>query len=128
MKKTFLLVLMALFAIKSFAQEAETQLDFSAVDSQKKAITLYEKGELFKIYMMPLEFGGDDDAVNTLYVPKFVQEFKTKVDKKIEDLLMDGQRLGFTAEPEYKGNSFVPSKLKIMVTGDTEFTETIAIW
>ena len=128
MKKTFLLVLMALFAIKSFAQEAETQLDFSAVDSQKKAITLYEKGELFKIYMMPLEFGGDAAAVNTLYVPKFVQEFKTKVDKKIEDLLMDGQRLSFTAEPEYKGNSFVPSKLKIMVTGDTEFTETIAIW
>ncbi|WP_233131802.1 hypothetical protein [Robiginitalea sediminis] len=128
MKNVILCFAILLVASKSFSQETENPLDYSAVDSREKAIALYEKGELSKIYLMPLEFGGDDKPVNTLYVPAFVHEFKTRVDKRIEDLLDAGDNLSFTAEPEYKGNSFVPSRLVIMVTGDTEFTEAIDIW
>ncbi|WP_298487027.1 hypothetical protein [uncultured Maribacter sp.] len=102
--------------------------DFSKIDSNKKAIGLFKKGELAEIHLMPLEFGGEDSPMNILYVPEFVKVFKQKFDKMIEELLADGKKLNYSAEPEYKGKSFIPSKLKINVTGDSEFSETINIW
>ena len=128
MKKTLLSLLILLSSIPLFAQDTAQALDFSAVDSYKKAARLHKKGKLSKIYMMPIDFGGDDSQVNTLFVPEFVKDFKDKVDKRIETLLYDGKKLSFEALPEYKGKSFVPSRLKIVVTGDEEFIETIDIW
>lgn len=117
-----------LFALKSFSQEVDNGPDFSDIDSNEKAIDLYEKGILSKIYMMPLEFGGEDIPANTLYVPEFVQEFKEEFDRIVEKLLLDGKKLSFEANPEYKGRSFIPSKLILEVSGDAEFMETINIW
>lgn len=128
MKKALLSLLILLSSMSLFAQDTEQALDFSEVDSFKKAARLHKKGKLSKIYMMPIDFGGDDSQVNTLFVPEFVKTFKDKVDKRIETLLYDGKKLSFEALPEYKGKSFVPSKLKILVTGDVEFTEIIDIW
>lgn len=128
MKKPLLSLFILLSSIGLFAQDSNKALDFSEVDSYKKAARLHKKGKLAKIYMMPIDFGGDDSEVNTLFVPEFVKDFKDKVDKRIETLLYDGKKLSFEALPEYKGKSFVPSKLKILVTGDVEFTEIIDIW
>lgn len=128
MKKTLLSLILLLGSISLFSQDTAQTLDFSDVDSYKKAARLHKKGKLAKIYMMPIDFGGDDSEVNTLFVPEFVKSFKDKVDKRIETLLYDGKNLSFEALPEYKGKSFVPSKLKIVVTGDEEFIETIDIW
>ncbi|QBA65592.1 hypothetical protein EQY75_05230 [Muriicola soli] len=119
---------MVLFALKSYSQEVENGPDFSDIDSIEKAIDLYEKGELSKIYMMPLEFGGEDIPANTLYVPGFVQDFKEGFDGTVEKLLLDGKIISFEAKPEYKGRSFIPSKLKLEVSGDAEFIESINIW
>ena len=102
--------------------------DFSKIDSNKKAIELFKKGELSELHLMPLEFGGEDSPVNILYVPEYAKVFKLRFDKMIEELLIDGKNLSYSAQPEYKGDSFIPSKLKISVTGDSEFTETINIW
>ena len=102
--------------------------DFSNIDSNEKAIDLYKKGKLSKVHLMPLEFGGEDSAVNILYAPESVKILKQRFDKIIEELLIDGKKLGYSAKPEYKGKSFIPSKLKISVTGDSEFIETINIW
>lgn len=77
---------------------------------------------------MPLEFGGQDVPMNALYVPEFAQVFKAKFDNMTEQLLIDGKKLGYSARPEYKGNSFIPSKLLITVTGDATIEETINIW
>ncbi|WP_431158659.1 hypothetical protein [Winogradskyella poriferorum] len=128
MKKTLLLLFIILSSASLIAQDTKEVHDFSDVDSYKKASRLHKKGNLAKIYMMPIDFGGDDSEVNTLFVPAFVKDFKDKVDKRIETLLYDGKKLSFEALPEYKGKSFVPSKLKILVTGDVEFTEVIDIW
>ncbi|MDJ0646394.1 MAG: hypothetical protein QNJ57_10470 [Flavobacteriaceae bacterium] len=128
MNKMILSLFIMLFVLKGFSQEAENGRNFSDIDSVEKVIELFEKGELSKIYMMPLEFGGEDSPENTLYVPEFVQKFKNQFDKLVENLLLDGKKLSFEATPEYKGRSFVPSKLKLVVTGDSEFTETINIW
>ncbi len=128
MKKIIFFFFCMLFSITSFSQETENGPDFSEIDSNEKVIELFEKGELSKIYLMPLEFGGEESARNTLYVPEFVQVFKKQFDKIVEDLLVDGKKLSYEAEPEYKGRSFVPSKLKLTVSGDSELTETINIW
>lgn len=46
----------------------------------------------------------------------------------VEELLRDGKELAYSAEPAYKGSSFIPSALTINVTGESEFTEVINIW
>ena len=108
--------------------ESENEPDFSRITTKSKAVDLYKKGELVKVHLMTLEFGGEDSERNILYVPEFAQNFKHRFDKMIEELLIDGKKLGYSAEPEYKGKSVVPSKLKISVTGESEFKETINIW
>jgi len=109
-------------------QNIENGPDYSEIDSNQKAVDLFNKGELTKIYLMPIEFGGIESPMNSLYVPEFTKMFKQRFDKMIEKLLVDGKKLSYSAEPEYKGKSFIPSKLKISVTGDSEFNETINIW
>jgi hypothetical protein len=50
--------------------------DFSEVDSQAKAEALFRQGDLEKLFLMPLEFGGQDIPVNVLYVPVGVSSSK----------------------------------------------------
>ena len=102
--------------------------DYSEIDNNQKAVDLFNKGELTKIYIMPIEFGGMESPMNSLYVPEFVQEFKKRFDNSIEELLIKGEKINYSAEPEYKGKSFIPSKLIINVTGESEFKEIINIW
>ena len=102
--------------------------DFSAIDSQKKALKLFQKGDLAEVHLMPLEFGGEDSPHNIVFAPEIVKELKQRFDSMIEGLLIDGKQLHYTAQPQYKGKSFIPSQLKISVTGDSEFEETINIW
>lgn len=44
--------------------------------AMKKQLISTKKGELVKLYLMSLEFGGEDSPVNTFYVPEFAQQFK----------------------------------------------------
>ncbi len=106
----------------------KNKLDYSQVDSHQKAINLFNKGKLSKIYLMPLEFGGTELPMNSLYIPAFVKKLKKDFDSKIEKLLIDGKKISYATEPEYKGNSFIPSKLIINITGEIEFKEIINIW
>src|SRR5262245_57439823 len=43
--------------------------DFSGIDSQAKAEELFRRGDLEKMFLMPLAFGGEDIPDNILYVP-----------------------------------------------------------
>ena len=102
--------------------------DFSAIDSNEKAIEFYKQQQLEKLYLMPLKFGGEDIHLNVVYVPEFVKTFKEKFDFMIEGFLIEGKELNYSATPEYKGKSFIPSKLIIEVSGDVNLNETINIW
>ena len=113
---------------KNSETEIKNGPDFSEIDSNEKAIDLYNKGELVKIHLMPIEFGGDDNPMNTLYAPEFAKEFKGRFDGMIEQMLIDGKQLSYSTSPKYKGNSFIPSQLIITVDGDVNFEETINIW
>lgn len=110
---------------------AETQPDFSHVDSQAKAAELASKGELFKILLFPAEFGGADAPPNTVYVPAGVPEIKDQITATLIRLVEDGLIDNLAVNPEYKGDSFVPSKIVMMTSHSGkagEFNPTIEIW
>lgn len=122
---------MGLFDIFKKRQDAsgeEPRLDFSGIDSNEKAQGLFAKGQLVKLYLMPLDFGGHDSPLNTVYVPAGANRQKEGFDSKIYDLLEKGLQLRYSASPEYKGNSFIPSRVVIQVNGDQTLTEVVEVW
>jgi hypothetical protein len=102
--------------------------DYSYIDSNEKAQQLYAQKELVKLHLMPLDWGGEDVALNIIYVPGFVLEEKARIDGMIEELLEAGHNLSYSASPEYKGNSFIASRLVIKVSGDRQMEASIEIW
>jgi hypothetical protein len=103
--------------------------DFSHVDSRAKAEALFDEGTLEKLYMMPLEYGGEDIPLNVLYVPIGVAAIKSGIDlNTIGPLAEAGTVSEYKAEPRYQGNSFVPSAIKITAWNPGQFSATINIW
>src|SRR5262245_19628380 len=103
--------------------------DFSAIDSQAKAEELFRQGELEKLHLQPLEFGGQDIPTNYLFVPIGVADVKAGIDNNIiRPLIEDGNVTQYTATPEYEGDSFIPIALKIVASNPGNFTTDINIW
>jgi hypothetical protein len=103
--------------------------DFSHVDTRAKAEALCQRGELHKLLLMPLEFGGQDVPPNAVFVPAFVLELKKNVDMNVVLPLIQQQKVRhYAAEPQYEGNSFVPSAIKIVASDPADFTTVLRIW
>jgi hypothetical protein len=103
--------------------------DFSAIDSLEKAEELFRRGDLEKLFLMPLVFGGEDSPDNTLYVPVGVADIKSGIDNNvIAPLAADGKVTQYKAMPEYQGESFIPIAIKIVASDPGEFSSTINIW
>ena len=103
--------------------------DFSGVDSQAKVMELYRRGDLEKLFLMPLSLGGEDIPVNTLYVPVGMAEVKDRLDNNIIGPLVEqGRVTSYTAAPEYQGKSFIPIAIEIVASEPGEFRSTINIW
>jgi hypothetical protein len=103
--------------------------DFSAIDSREKAEELFRRGELEKLHLMPLAFGGQDIPVNTLYVPVGIAAIKEEIDENvIGPLVEEGKVSAYTATPEYQGKSFIPIAIRIVASDPGEFSTTINIW
>jgi hypothetical protein len=103
--------------------------NFSAIDSHTKADEAFQRGDLEKLFLMPLEYGGSDNPLNTLYVPVGVAAIKQRIDHNvIGPLAADGTITKYTAEPEYQGNSFIPVAITIVASDPGSFTTTINIW
>ena len=103
--------------------------DFSGVDSPAKAERLFRRGELEKLFLMPLEYGGEDSPVNTLYVPPGVAEVKAGIDTNlIGRLAAEGKVSRYKADVEYQGKSVVPIAITVTAWDPQEFSSTINIW
>lgn len=110
---------------------ADMGLDFSHVDSCEKAIALVQEGKLFKILLFPAEFGGVDIPQNSVYVPAGIPEIKDQITGTLIRFVEQGLIDDLQVNPDYKGNSFVPSAIKMSTShsGNTgEFNPTIEIW
>jgi hypothetical protein len=105
--------------------------DYSEIDSAEKAQALYRAGKLEPLYLFPLELGGQPIPQNTLLVPIGVVAVKKMLDGTIQKMVDDGNISKYEARPEYKGNSFIPSKIKIIASHPEKpgaFNPTIDIW
>jgi hypothetical protein len=100
--------------------------DFSRVDSQAKVLELFRRGELEKMFLMPLEFGGEDIPPNTMYVPIGLAEAKGQLDNGIiRPLVEQGQVTEYSATPEYQGDSHIPIAIEIRAG---QIQATLNIW
>ncbi len=103
--------------------------DFSAIDSPARAEELFRRGDLEKLFLRPLEFGGSDHPLNTLYVPVGVAAIKAGIDSNvIGPLAAEGKITKYTASLEYQGNSCIPIAIRIVASDPGEFITTINIW
>ena len=103
--------------------------DFSAIDSREKAVELFGRGYLEKLFLMPLEFGGEDNALNTLFVPIGLAGIKEGIDANvIAPLAADGKITKYKAMPEYQGRSVIPIAIRVEASDPGTFTTTINVW
>jgi hypothetical protein len=103
--------------------------DFSEINSKEKAEARLRSGELEKLFLLPREFGGKEDARNICYVPCGFAAIKQGIDTNIIRPLIDsGKITEYQATPEYQGNSFVPITIKIVARNPEAFNTQINIW
>ena len=76
MFKRIIATLLAVVGIQAKAASP----DFSEVDSLAKAQQLYRDGKLEKLYLFPLDLGGEDIPQNVVYVPVGIGQFKAQLD------------------------------------------------
>lgn len=127
MLKRILVTLLALVGVHASAAGP----DFSEVDSLAKAQQLYRDGKLEKLYLFPLDLGGEDIPPNIVYVPVGIGQFKALLDGTVRKMLEAGSVSKYSATPEYKGKSFVPSKITIRAWHPDKsgsFNPTIEVW
>ena len=106
-------------------------LDFTDVDSLEKARALFRAGKLEELYLFPVEFGGQAVPQNIVYVPRGIAEIKRRMDATIGKMVQDGAISKYVARPEYKGDSFIPSKIIIETSHPDKagaLNPTINIW
>jgi hypothetical protein len=105
--------------------------DYSEIDSAEKVQALYRAGQLEPLYLFPLELGGQPIPQNTLFVPIGVAAVKKMLDGTVQKMVGDGNISKYEARPEYKGNSFIPSKIRINASHHEKsgaFNPVIDIW
>jgi hypothetical protein len=116
---------------QSIRAEATVAPDFSKIDSLDKARALEAQGVLVRILLFPAEFGGEETPQNVVYVPKKAAEAKALITgtlvRFVEEDLIDH----LVVEPNYKGDSIVPSRLVMKASHSTKegrFNPTVVVW
>ncbi len=104
------------------------RLDFQDIDSSVKLQKYFHRGELVKILLMPREFGGQDTALNTLFVTESARNEKQDFDNKVLQIAGSGKKLFYNVSPEYKGRSMIASKLHLSIIGEASLDHTIHVW
>lgn len=103
--------------------------DFSDVNSQAKALDLFQKGKLEKLFLLPPEFGGEDRPENVVFVPVGIAAVKASTDiNVVGKLAAEGKVTRYSAKPKYAGDSFIPTSVEITATDPGSFTYVLAIW
>jgi len=109
----------------------ETIGDFSNVANREAAEALYAEGKLERILLFPSRLGGKDIPLNVVYVPKGISAMKDKITETLVQMFKDGKINKLAVDPEYKGASFIPSRIKIRAWHTDrkgEFNTAIEVW
>lgn len=82
---------------------------------------LLDEGLIEAVLLLPAEFGGPaDEPRNVVYLPKEAVSLKRDFDGEVVDRVKQGVKLQFQAIPEYDNDSFVPAKLMLKATAESE--------
>jgi hypothetical protein len=112
-----------------FKKKTPVELDFSKLNSREKVEAAAKSGELVPMLLMPEEFGGPPDGANVVFVPAWIRDQKHRIDVgTVVPLGEAGTVTQYSANPSYKGDSFVPSAITIRAHDPGDFTATIEIW
>lgn len=93
----------------------KSMTDWAQVKSLETAQALARQGQLFKVLLFPAELGGQDIPPNTVYVPRGIPETQEQIVGIIVRMVQDGLADQMNVNAEYKGDSFVPAKIRMKV-------------
>jgi hypothetical protein len=103
--------------------------DFAGVDSRDKAEEMFRCGQLEKLLLLPIAFGGQDVPENVVYIPSDIAGLKRGIDDNvIAPLVAEGKFTRYQAFPEYHGDSFIPVAIHIEASEPGAFSTRIAVW
>jgi hypothetical protein len=85
---------------------------FSSITSLKAAEDACREGRLMKTLLFPAELGGRDIPANVVYIPPDAWKMKGESTAELLDAVRGGMR-DVAVVPEYRGASFVPTKITI---------------
>ncbi|WP_426318373.1 hypothetical protein [Pseudoduganella sp. R-43] len=105
--------------------------DFAQVASLEQAKALEAKGQLAKLLMFPAEFGGEDVAMNVLYVPLRTVRQRTAHIQTLRAWVKEGAINSLDVRPEYRDTSFVPSRIHMNAShseSGEQRTLTLDVW
>ncbi len=105
--------------------------DYSQVTSLAAARALAAEGKLVKILLFPAELGGQDVPENVAYIPPYAAEARQLVIGTLRRFLADGLIDKLEVVPEYRGKSYVPTKLVMHATHSKtpgSIHPTVEIW
>jgi hypothetical protein len=126
------MVAIAAPALAAYADEAAAvQSDFSTIDSLAAAQALAEQGKLVPVLLFPAELGGQDIALNKVYITPQAAAARERAVVTIITMLEADKVDQMDVKPAYKGRSFVPSSITMQVwhsEKDGRFEVTIPVW
>ncbi|MCW6534947.1 hypothetical protein [Sphingomonas lycopersici] len=105
--------------------------DFSAVTSVAAARKLVADGYLVESLAFPAELGGPPDKENIIYLPPAVVTTRALVIGTLKRMSRDGSIDRMKVEPDYRGDSIVPARLRMTAwrSGEkTKFEAVIEVW
>lgn len=101
---------------------------FDQVKTPIRAWSLCEYGGLQALYCIPTELGGGTGEENILFLPAYAAEQKYAVDEKLVEMKNRGVLTGFSIQPQYEGESLVPTEIMVKAEGPEEFEKNIIVW
>lgn len=105
--------------------------DYAQVSSLDQAQALTATGQLAKLLMFPTEFGGEDVAMNVVYVPPRTVKQRIPHIQTLRAWVQEGAVNNLNVRPEYKGASLVPARIHMTASHSTsgeQRTLTLEVW
>lgn len=104
--------------------------NFDSIQSLSDAEQACHKGLLRKVLLLPVELGGTDMPENVVFVPDHAAAIKDDITLELLVAVQRGM-INVSIVPEYRGNSFVPTRIIISAArdgGQSGLVREIAIW
>lgn len=105
--------------------------DFSTITTRAAAAKLVRKHMLVRIHLVPVALGGPKTRANSIYVTPEAAASHALLTDMLVAYVERGRLNHLEIEPEYKGDSIVPTRLRIRMShnrGGERFERVVEIW